>query len=45
MEQDRISEKQKASKQKLVRKKGWFVPSIHGEYLESEGEFGERHGR
>jgi hypothetical protein len=35
MEQEHISgeEKQKARKEKLVREKGWFVPSIHGKYL------------
>lgn len=32
MVRDRISEeqKQRALKEKLVREKGWYVPSIHG---------------
>lgn len=40
MSENRISKKQEhgTAKERLVRKKGWFVPSIHGKYLEAVDE-------
>lgn len=29
MEQDKISKKRTALKERIVREKGWYVPSIH----------------
>jgi len=39
MRGDRTSEEQelKALKEKLVRKKGWYVPSIHGKETSGAG--------
>lgn len=33
---DVLSKYQKTIKRRIIREKGWFVPKIHGKYLEED---------